>query len=104
MQKDSAFPCFAASGEQTASQLRDRFQPTLTHSLVGDYLNRLIDTSLGSHWTRLYDSVSVLQTSNGGLIEHHLSINTIRNPYYNRYTLHHRTLRRANQVKLREGV
>ncbi|PPR08069.1 hypothetical protein CVT24_010530 [Panaeolus cyanescens] len=56
MQKDSMFPCFAVSGDQTANQLRDRFQPTLTHALVGDYVNRLIDSSLGSHWTRLYDS------------------------------------------------
>ncbi|KAG6866927.1 hypothetical protein C0991_003843 [Blastosporella zonata] len=56
MQKDSALPCFAAFGEQTSVQLRERFQPTLTHSLVGSYVDRLIDTSLGSHWTRLYDS------------------------------------------------
>ena len=55
---DSTLPCFAASGDQTATQLRDRFQPTLTHSLIGDYVNKLIDSSLGSHWTRLYDSVS----------------------------------------------
>lgn len=56
MQKDSKLPCFAAFGEQTAVQLRDRFQPALTHSLVGEYIDRLIDTSLGSNWTRLYDS------------------------------------------------
>ncbi|KAJ3507872.1 hypothetical protein NLJ89_g6059 [Agrocybe chaxingu] len=56
MQKDSTLPCFALSGDQTANQLRDRFQPTLTHALIGDYINRLIDTSVGSHWTRLYDS------------------------------------------------
>ncbi|KAF9069597.1 kinase-like domain-containing protein [Rhodocollybia butyracea] len=56
MQKDSTLPCFAAFGEQTAAQLRDRFQPALTHSLVGELVDRLIDTSLGSHWTRLYDS------------------------------------------------
>lgn len=56
MQKDSNFPCFAALGEQTAAQLRERFVPTLTHSLVGDHVDRLIDASLGSHWTRLYDS------------------------------------------------
>jgi phosphatidylinositol 4-kinase len=55
---DSKLPCFAAFGEQTAAQLRDRFQPALTHSLVGEYIDRLIDTSLGSNWTRLYDSVS----------------------------------------------
>ncbi|KAG6850990.1 hypothetical protein H0H93_004477 [Arthromyces matolae] len=56
MQKDSSLPCFAAFGEQTSVQLRERFQPVLTHSLVGAYVDRLIDTSLGSHWTRLYDS------------------------------------------------
>ncbi|KAF5380809.1 hypothetical protein D9615_003968 [Tricholomella constricta] len=56
MQKDSTLPCFAAFGEQTSIQLRERFQPVLTHSLVGGYVDRLIDSSLGSHWTRLYDS------------------------------------------------
>ncbi|KAF7304897.1 Phosphatidylinositol 4-kinase [Mycena kentingensis (nom. inval.)] len=56
MQKDSTLPCFAAFGEQTANQLRDRLQPAMTHSLVGEYIDRLIDTSLGSNWTRLYDS------------------------------------------------
>jgi len=25
--------------------------------LIGEYVDRLIDTSLGSNWTRLYDSV-----------------------------------------------
>jgi len=54
---DSMLPCFTVSGDLTANQLRERFQPSLTHSLVGDYVNRLIDSSLGSHWTRLYDSV-----------------------------------------------
>ncbi|KAG7092493.1 hypothetical protein E1B28_008844 [Marasmius oreades] len=56
MQKDSTLPCFAALGEQTAAQLRERFQPALTHSLVGEMVERLIYSSLGSHWTRLYDS------------------------------------------------
>ncbi|KAF7363461.1 Phosphatidylinositol 4-kinase [Mycena sanguinolenta] len=56
MQKDSTLPCFAAFGEQTASHLRDRLQPAMTHSLVGEYVDRLIDNSLGSSWTRLYDS------------------------------------------------
>ncbi|THH16349.1 hypothetical protein EW146_g4282 [Bondarzewia mesenterica] len=56
MQKDSTLPCFAAFGEQTAVQLRERFQQALTHSLVEEHVDRLIDTSLGSHWTRLYDS------------------------------------------------
>jgi phosphatidylinositol kinase/protein kinase (PI-3 family) len=54
---DSTLPCFAAFRDQTANQLRDRFQPALTHSLVEEHVNRLIDSSLGSNWTRLYDSV-----------------------------------------------
>jgi phosphatidylinositol 4-kinase len=56
MQKDSTLSCFAASGEQTAAQLRERFQQALTHSLVAEHVDKLIDTSLGSTWTRLYDS------------------------------------------------
>ncbi|PIL24090.1 hypothetical protein GSI_13842 [Ganoderma sinense ZZ0214-1] len=56
MQKDSTLPCFAAFGEQTASQLRDRFQQGLTQAAVEEHVQRLIDTSLGSNWTRLYDS------------------------------------------------
>lgn len=55
---DSTMPCFAAFGDQTAAQLRERFQQALTHSLVAEHVDRLIDTSLGSNWTRLYDSVS----------------------------------------------
>lgn len=54
---DSALPCFAALGEQTATQLRERFQQGLTHASVEEHVQRLIDTSLGSNWTRLYDSV-----------------------------------------------
>ncbi|KAI0831408.1 kinase-like protein [Trametes gibbosa] len=56
MQKDSGLPCFAAFGEQTASLLRDRFQQGLTQSAVEEHVQRLIDASLGSNWTRLYDS------------------------------------------------
>ncbi len=59
MQKDSTLPCFAAFGEQTASQLRDRFQQGLTQAAVEEHVQRLVDTSLGSNWTRLYDSVSI---------------------------------------------
>ena len=57
MSADSTLPCFMVSGGQSANQLRDRFQPTLTHAFIGEHINRLIDSSLGSHWTRLYDSV-----------------------------------------------
>ncbi|KAI0054091.1 kinase-like protein [Auriscalpium vulgare] len=56
IQKDSTLPCFAAVGDQTAVQLRERFQQALTHSLADEHVERLIDTSLGSNWTRLYDS------------------------------------------------
>ncbi|THU91136.1 kinase-like protein [Dendrothele bispora CBS 962.96] len=56
MQKDSTLPCFAIFGEQTAAQLRDRFQPALSHSAVAELVDRLIDSSAGSSWTRLYDS------------------------------------------------
>ncbi|CAL1704406.1 unnamed protein product [Somion occarium] len=56
MQKDSTLPCFTALGEQTATQLRERFQQGLTQSAVEEHVQRLIDTSLGSNWTRLYDS------------------------------------------------
>lgn len=55
---DSTLPCFTALGEQTAIQLRERFQQGLTQSAVEEHVQRLIDTSLGSNWTRLYDSVS----------------------------------------------
>jgi len=56
MQKDSKFPCFAAFGEQTAQQLRDRFQTALSHDAVAEFVDRLIMTSMASAWTRLYDS------------------------------------------------
>ena len=54
---DSTLPCFAALGDQTVVQLRDRFQQGLTQAAVAEHVQRLIDTSLGSTWTRLYDSV-----------------------------------------------
>jgi len=56
MQKDSTLPCFAAFGEQTANMTRERFQPNLTLSTVGDFVDKLIMSSLASAWTRLYDS------------------------------------------------
>ncbi|CEL51583.1 phosphatidylinositol 4-kinase [Rhizoctonia solani AG-1 IB] len=56
MQKDSAFPCFATFGEQTSQLLKERFQPSLTTSAITEYIDSLIVTSLGSAWTRLYDS------------------------------------------------
>ncbi|GHJ87912.1 hypothetical protein NliqN6_4314 [Naganishia liquefaciens] len=56
MQKDSKLDCFAMFGEQTSQHLRDRFQLGLTQAAVDAYLERLIVSSIGSNWTRLYDS------------------------------------------------
>lgn len=58
IQLGSALPCFAALGEQTAQQLRERFQPKLSQQGASELIERLIMSSLGSNWTRLYDSVS----------------------------------------------
>ncbi len=43
-------------GEQTAHHFRDRFALGLTTSAVDAYLERLILTSTGSNYTRLYDT------------------------------------------------
>lgn len=32
----------------------------MPHSMIGDHVEKLIAASLGSAWTRLYDSVSIL--------------------------------------------
>lgn len=58
MQRNSKLDCFVMFGEQTAQHLRDRFQLGLTQAAVDAYLDRLIVSSIGSNWTRLYDSVS----------------------------------------------
>jgi phosphatidylinositol 4-kinase B len=60
MQKDSTLPCFAAYGDDTANQLRERFQPTMAHYLVEEHVDRLINGSLGSNWTKLYDTVCLV--------------------------------------------
>lgn len=57
---DSALPCFAAFGEQTSRLLLERFQQGLPHSAIGDHVDKLIMSSVGSAWTRLYDSVRFL--------------------------------------------
>lgn len=95
MQKDSSLPCFAALGEQTAQQLRDRCQQGLTQSAVEEHVDRLIDTSLGSNWTRLYDSVSLGRRAVLYVSVSHgcASINIIHSLYYdiimrNNYTGH----------------
>jgi hypothetical protein len=89
---DSTLPCFAAFGEQTAVYLRDRFQQALTHSLVEEHVNRLIDTSLGSHWTRLYDSVRCCSNkfTYDSTERIHDSINITRNQSYSFLSFIHR--------------
>ncbi|WFC97413.1 1-phosphatidylinositol 4-kinase [Malassezia yamatoensis] len=54
MQKDSKLPCFAL-GELATSNLRDRFQLTLSATQCDEFVDRLILTSAGSAFTRLYD-------------------------------------------------
>jgi hypothetical protein len=53
---DSKLPCFAMFGENTAAQFRERFQLGLTTAAADAYMERLIVASIGSNWTRLYDS------------------------------------------------
>lgn len=43
-------------GEQTAHHLRERFALGLTTAAVDTYLERLIVSSMGSNYTRLYDT------------------------------------------------
>jgi phosphatidylinositol kinase/protein kinase (PI-3 family) len=55
MQKDSKLPCFAL-GELTANYLRDRFQLALSQSQLDEFVDKLIDNSINSTFTRLYDT------------------------------------------------
>lgn len=60
MQKDSGLPCFKA-GEQTAAQLKLRFQLGLSDDEVGDFVeNVLVGKSIGSLYTRMYDQFQLL--------------------------------------------
>ena len=54
MQKDSTLPCYA-NGEQTAVQLRSRFQLGLTQAQADEFADRLIDSSALSSFSVLYD-------------------------------------------------
>ncbi|ORY31967.1 hypothetical protein BCR39DRAFT_524853 [Naematelia encephala] len=53
---DSKLDCFILFGEQTAHHLRERFALGLTTAAVDAYLERLIVSSTGSNYTRLYDT------------------------------------------------
>ncbi len=55
MQKDSILPCFIG-GSSTSQQLRSRFQLHLTDAECDNFVEQhLIQKSLGSFYTRLYD-------------------------------------------------
>lgn len=54
MAKDSKLPCFAL-GDLTAANLRDRFQLALSQTQCDEFVDRLILSSAGSAFTRLYD-------------------------------------------------
>ncbi|EPQ29592.1 uncharacterized protein PFL1_02811 [Pseudozyma flocculosa PF-1] len=54
MAKDSNLPCFTL-GDLTAANLRDRFQLALSQSQCDEFVDRLILSSAGSAFTRLYD-------------------------------------------------
>jgi len=54
MLKDSKLPCFALN-ENCAVQLRDRFQLGLSQTQCDEFVDRLVLTSAGSVYTRLYD-------------------------------------------------
>lgn len=56
MQKDSKLDCFVLFGENTVNHFRDRFCLGLTTAAVDQYLDRLIVSSAGSNYTRLYDT------------------------------------------------
>ncbi|WWC63605.1 uncharacterized protein I303_106210 [Kwoniella dejecticola CBS 10117] len=56
MQKNSKLDCFILFGEQTSNHLKERFQLGLTTQAVDTYLERLIVSSTGSNYTRLYDT------------------------------------------------
>ncbi|CCF50081.1 hypothetical protein NDA11_004605 [Ustilago hordei] len=54
MAKDSKLPCFAL-GDLTATNLRDRFQLALSQTQCDEFVDKLILSSAGSAFTRLYD-------------------------------------------------
>ena len=54
MQKESNLPCFAL-GDMATANLRDRFQLTLSATQCDEFVDRLILSSAGSAFTRLYD-------------------------------------------------
>ncbi|GAA5810872.1 hypothetical protein MFLAVUS_004300 [Mucor flavus] len=55
MSKDSKLPCFV-NGQHALSQLRDRFQLQLTDPQVEAFVDKLIMSSCGNVFTRLYDA------------------------------------------------
>jgi phosphatidylinositol kinase/protein kinase (PI-3 family) len=52
---ESRLPCFTI-GEQTAQQLKERFQLGLTKKQCDEFVDKLLDSSSLSSFTRLYDA------------------------------------------------
>jgi phosphatidylinositol 4-kinase B len=57
MGRESKFPCYAIGGTQVTSALRQRFQLHLSADEAENFVETdLIAKSLGSYYTRLYDT------------------------------------------------
>ncbi len=59
MQQGSDLPCLSG-GPATITALRQRFQPYLTDTEADTLMDTLINKSMGSIWTRLYDQFQTL--------------------------------------------
>ncbi|KAF2456548.1 kinase-like domain-containing protein [Lineolata rhizophorae] len=56
MGRESRMPCFAAGGQQATGALRSRFVLQLSREEAEGFVEELIGKSLGSYYTRLYDT------------------------------------------------
>ncbi|KAI8836532.1 kinase-like domain-containing protein [Chytriomyces cf. hyalinus JEL632] len=54
MEKDSVLPCFTAL--PVSMKLKERFSLGMTENQVGDFVDRLVDSSTNSIMTKLYDA------------------------------------------------
>ncbi|KAF2101012.1 phosphatidylinositol 4-kinase PIK1a [Rhizodiscina lignyota] len=56
MGKESKMPCFAVGVASVVAQLRARFVPGLSREEVDGFVDELVQKSVGSYYTRLYDT------------------------------------------------
>jgi hypothetical protein len=73
---DSKLDCFILFGDQTAHHLRERFALGLTTAAVDAHLERLILSSTGSNYTRLYDTFQYYRCAAFGLVGMKLMIHS----------------------------